>query len=81
MVVLSVSDTDINGCPKCGFAHYGARFVYGDAAYRYAKSQKPWLERRIAEYSYKLRKEIDDQPQKNKKIPELKLFINNSRGD
>lgn len=26
---------DYQGCPNCGFGHYGARFVYGDWAYFY----------------------------------------------
>ena len=45
-------------CPKCGFAHYGARFVYGDRAYRYAKTQQPWIDRKGAEYILKLQKHI-----------------------
>lgn len=35
-----------DGCPKCGFAHYGARYVYGDKAYRYAITQGPWFEQK-----------------------------------
>lgn len=46
------------GCPKCGFASYGARFVYGDKAYRYAESQKPWFDRRMADHAAKLHAEI-----------------------
>ena len=38
------------GCPKCGFAHYGARGVYGGTCYSFAKTQKPWLDRQIFEY-------------------------------
>lgn len=49
---------DDRGCPKCGFATYGARFVYGDKAYRYAKTQKPWLDRKLSDYETKLRQEI-----------------------
>lgn len=45
-------------CPKCGFAHYGARFVYGDKCYRYEKTQKPWLDRMLSNYEMKLRKQI-----------------------
>lgn len=48
------------GCPKCGFAHYGARYVYGDKAYRYAKSQKPWFDRKMNSYALSLHKEIED---------------------
>jgi len=25
----------VGGCPSCGFAHYGARFVYGRWSYLY----------------------------------------------
>lgn len=46
------------GCPKCGFAHYGARFVYGKKAYRYKVSQKPWYDKKMAAYSSKLQQEI-----------------------
>lgn len=46
------------GCPKCGWAHYGARFVYGDKAYRYHETQKPWFDRKMFDYADKLRKEI-----------------------
>ena len=51
-------DRETGGCPKCGWAHYGARFVYGDKAYSYAKTQKPWFDRKIADYSVKLIQEI-----------------------
>ena len=37
-------------CPKCGFAHYGARYVYGDVCYRFAKTQQPWIDRKVADY-------------------------------
>lgn len=29
-------------CPKCGFAYYSARYVYGNKAYRYEITQEPW---------------------------------------
>lgn len=45
-------------CPKCGFAHYGARFVYGDKAYRYAKTQEPWMRKKLSRYEAELRREI-----------------------
>jgi len=46
------------GCPKCEWPSYGARDVYGDRAYRYAITQKPWFEKKMADYSYTLYKEI-----------------------
>ena len=51
---------DFESCPKCEFAHYGARFVYGNKCYKYAKTQQPWLKKKIAKYMYKLSKEIEN---------------------
>jgi hypothetical protein len=48
------------GCPKCGFAHYGARFVFGDKCYEYQYTQYPWLKRKLADFELELRKEIDN---------------------
>lgn len=31
------------GCPKCGWPSYGARYVFGARAYRFAISQQPWI--------------------------------------
>ncbi len=45
-------------CPKCGFAHYGARQVYGNKAYGYSKTQKPWVDRKAADYALKLLDEV-----------------------
>jgi len=47
------------GCPKCGFAHYGAHHVYGRNAYRYAETQQPWYDRKMSEYAGRLRAEIN----------------------
>lgn len=52
-------DRPATGCPKCGFGHYGARSVYGDKTYRYAKTQRPWLTRKMAAYAAQLQAEID----------------------
>lgn len=49
---------ETNGCQKCGFAHYGARYVYGNKAYRYAITQKPWFDKKMSDYAYKLSQEI-----------------------
>jgi len=49
-------------CPKCKFAHYGARYVYGARCYRYAKTQKPWLDKKMYAYELKLLKEIQGLP-------------------
>lgn len=45
-------------CPKCQFGSYGAHSVYGNNAYRYAKIQKPWFDRKMADYAFKLIQEI-----------------------
>lgn len=45
-------------CPKCQFGSYGAYFVYGKACYRYALTQKPWLDKKLFNYELKLREEI-----------------------
>lgn len=45
-------------CPKCQFGSYGARYVYGDKAYIYAKTQKPWKDKKMFEYEMKLNQEI-----------------------
>lgn len=47
-------------CPKCQFGSYGAHCVYGNNAYRYAKTQKPWYERKMGDYSIKLLQEIEN---------------------
>ena len=47
-------------CPKCGFASYGARFVHGDRAYRYKKTQQPWMNRKLDKYTCKLLSEIEN---------------------
>lgn len=53
------------GCPKCQFGSYGARYVYGNKAYRYAISQKPWLEKKMSDYAFSLYQEIkESQPKR-----------------
>lgn len=44
-------------CPKCGFASYGAKAVYGNKAYKYAKTQEPWINRKLDAYRIELLKE------------------------
>jgi predicted RNA-binding Zn-ribbon protein involved in translation (DUF1610 family) len=46
------------GCPKCSFAYYSAHYVYGKQAYRYAKTQGPWLRKKMFAYEMELEKEI-----------------------
>jgi hypothetical protein len=52
--------TGFGGCPKCGFGTYGARYVYGNAAYRYKRTQEPWLKKKMQSYGLKLLAEIDE---------------------
>ncbi len=60
------------GCPKCEFASYGARFVYGDKCYKYMISQEPWMKRKIDEYRSKLLSIIErTNPIKLKEKPVL----------
>ena len=57
---------EMGGCPKCGFAHYGARFVYGDKVYTYRYTQKPWLDKKIEEYMRELKKQLPKKPRRKK---------------
>ena len=45
-------------CPKCGFAHYSAFYVYDRIAYKYAKTQQPYIDRKMAEFLAELKKEV-----------------------
>ena len=45
-------------CPKCDFASYSARYVFGNKAYKFSVTQEPWLEDRMTDYRMKLLKEI-----------------------
>ena len=57
--VFNAADQDDPAtCPKCKFGSYGARFVYGSKAYRYAKTQKPWFDKKMFSYECKLKREI-----------------------
>jgi hypothetical protein len=50
---------NIKSCPKCGFAHYSAFYVFGKKCYRYAITQKPWMEKKLDTYRLDLLSEID----------------------
>lgn len=45
-------------CPKCGWPSYSAHYVYGNKAYRYKLTQKPWRDKKMATYSGELDKII-----------------------
>ena len=52
-------DLSVNSsCPKCGFASFGARYVYGDQSYRYKFTQVPWLRKKMDRYESSLLEEI-----------------------
>jgi len=61
-------------CPKCGFVSYGARYVYGQKAYRYATTQQPWLDKKLKSYRDKLLKEVRDTNPIRKKEKDNFLF-------
>jgi hypothetical protein len=54
------------GCPSCGFASYGARWVYGNRAYRYYYTQEPWLKQRLASIESKLRAHVSKYNEQHK---------------
>lgn len=58
-------------CPKCGFASYGAKFVYGNKAYRYKETQEPWIRNKIDRYMTELMDEIS----KNKPLKQKRVFL------
>ena len=47
-------------CPKCQFGSYGAHSVYGKDAYKFKKTQHPWMEKKMTTYSCQLYSEIMD---------------------
>lgn len=59
--IFSYKQKSTYACPKCQFGSYGAYWVYGDGAYRFAKTQEPWLNRKLEQYQLALQKEIDDE--------------------
>lgn len=48
-------------CPKCKFGSYGARYVYGNNAYKFAKTQTPWRNKKLADFKVELDREIRTQ--------------------
>lgn len=61
-------------CPKCEFVSYGARFVYGDKAYTYKRTQEPWMNRKISNYTVGLLREINMSPYSQEKKEKDSLF-------
>ena len=56
-------------CPRCSFASYGARFIFGNKAYKYAKTQEPWMKRKLDKYADELLDIIENE----NKIPDQNL--------
>lgn len=50
-----------DGCPKCQWPSYGARHVYGDKAYRYERTQEPWMNKKLDALRFELQREVDDR--------------------
>jgi len=48
-------------CPQYQFGSYSAHYVYENRAYRYAISQKPWFNKKIDNYHFKLRQQIEKE--------------------
>ncbi len=48
-------------CPKCSFGSYGAKSVFGKKCYRYAKTQQPWIDKKVTECTIKLIKEVENE--------------------
>lgn len=57
-------------CPKCEFCSYGARFVYGDACYRFKVTQEPWMNQKLDSY----KGELLDQIEKSKPAQNLNFL-------
>jgi hypothetical protein len=48
-------------CPMCAYGGtYGARFMYGKDTYKFAKYQKPFLDRKMEEASRKWQSSINE---------------------
>ena len=80
--IYKVENGDI-GCPKCGFASYSAYYVYGNKAYKYAKTQEPWIKRKMDKYQVILDDEIrktNPLIQKRKGFDSLKEALKSFKG-
>lgn len=60
-------DTAQTGCPKCGFAHYGARYAYGKQAYQLAVTQQPWIDFQTSKLHNEVRKTSEFKPRKHRR--------------
>jgi hypothetical protein len=37
-------------CPMCGFGSYSAHWVYGKKAYKYEKTQQPYIDKQVSKF-------------------------------
>lgn len=56
--------TDQEGCPQCGFGHYGARYALGNACYRAEHTQQFWFARKLDAERARLQSIIRRNPPK-----------------
>ncbi len=63
--IFKSEHSESGDCPKCGFAHYSAHSVYEKAAYTYAITQQPWLNKKITSFTVQLHSEIHTYNEKH----------------
>lgn len=44
-------------CPRCGFGSYGARYVHGEKAYKFARTQEPFFMHKLGVFLDEFSKE------------------------
>ena len=59
---------EYSACPKCGFAYLSAHYTYGKKCYTYAKTQKPWKDKKMHYYEEALNTQIKESCKMNKGI-------------
>lgn len=64
--IFKVKHPEEEECPKCGFGHYGAHYVYGNRAYGYAKTQEPWKTRMQHDFANALEAIVNKSPAERK---------------
>ena len=69
-----IFDTE-GDCPKCSWPSYGARFVYGDKAYKFKTTQEPWIKKKLSRYLQELLSEINvEKKQTCLKLDDFEIF-------
>ena len=62
-------------CPKCGFGHYSAHFVYGQECYKLFKTQEKWIKKKLDSYQNKLEQEVSSDHLINKTLDKMNHVI------